>query len=78
MSEIELYKRVMSQVEPRFHQLAQRVPAPVMTDMGHGPVWRYAEQTAQQAVLQKAARVVSGLNAGILLLEAGYVQELAM
>jgi hypothetical protein len=40
-------------------------------------VFRYAERTIQQAMIQKLARVVSGLHAARLLLENGLLQEQA-
>ena len=39
--------------------------------------FRYAEKTIHQALVQKLARLVSGLHAARLLMEAGFVQEQA-
>ena len=38
-------------------------------------VFRYAERTVQQAIVQKLARLVSGLHAARILLDGGFVQE---
>ena len=38
-------------------------------------VYRYVEKTLLQAVVQKLARLVSGLHAARLLMEHGFVQE---
>ena len=37
--------------------------------------YRYAEKTIQQAIVQKLARVISGLRATRLLMKAGFAQE---
>ena len=49
----------------------QRVPH------GDAFVFRYKEKTIHQAMVQKLARVVSGLHAARLLLENGLLQEQA-
>ena len=38
-------------------------------------VFRYVERTAQQAVVQKLARIITGLRAALLLVRNGLVQE---
>ena len=45
-------------------------------DLGFGEVYRYGDQSIEAAIIQKLARVVSGLDACIVLLESGFVQEL--
>jgi hypothetical protein len=46
--------------------------------MPGGYVYRYVEQNLEQAVVQKLARVVSGLRAAHVLLELGHLQEAAI
>jgi hypothetical protein len=46
--------------------------------MRGGYVFRYVEQQLEQAVVQKLARVVSGLRAAHLLLDVGHLQEAAI
>ncbi|MBA3596214.1 MAG: hypothetical protein H0W40_02395 [Methylibium sp.] len=41
-------------------------------------VWRYANRGIHEAIVQKLARNVSGLNAVFVLLQAGYVQEVGV
>ena len=41
-------------------------------------MFRYKEQTAKQALILKMAHSISSLHAAILLLEAGYVQEVGV
>ncbi len=56
---------------------AARVPAPKRVLYRDSFVYRYEEKTVHQALVQKLARLVSGLHAARLLLEAGFVQEQA-
>ena len=56
--------------------LAARVRQPKATAFGKGYVFRYQEQDVHQAIVQKLARVISGLHAARLLLAHGYLQEL--
>ncbi|WP_157685988.1 hypothetical protein [Robbsia andropogonis] len=55
-------------------QLTQRKPKPLFVEM-HG--YRYTEQDAFHAILQKLARIVSTLRAAHLLLSNGFIQEQA-
>lgn len=53
------------------------VPKPKFVARAGGRVYRYIEETIHQALIQKLARVISGLRAAQLLMEAGFVQEQA-
>ncbi|WP_331842205.1 hypothetical protein [Ralstonia solanacearum] len=57
--------------------LASRVPSPKRVPLKDSYAFRYTEKTVHQALVQKLARVVSGLYAARLLMEAGLVQEQA-
>ena len=59
-----------------FHELEAPIPPPVPTQLGSHVALRYNIQRLEIAIIQKLARYVSGLNASLLLLEAGYTQEL--
>ena len=59
-----------------FHELEAPVPPPVPTQLGSHVALRYNIHQLEIAIIQKLARYVSGLNASLLLLEAGYTQEL--
>src|SRR5205823_1249655 len=52
-----------------------RVPAPIRKAWHGGFVFRYAEQTIHQAIVQKLARTISGLHAVETLLRQGLFQE---
>jgi hypothetical protein len=57
---------------------AKRVPAPVRKQREGGYVFRYEQQSLEQAIVQKLARIVSGLRASHLTLEGGFFQEAAI
>jgi hypothetical protein len=76
MSIIDLYRESLQVLEQAFHELECRLERPAATDLGFGTAWRYQSQSLEAAIIQKLARVVSGLNACIVLLEKGLVQEL--
>ncbi len=56
--------------------MEKRVPAPKRTAFGGGHVFRYGERSIHQAIIQKLARIISGLHAARILLAYGFVQEL--
>ncbi len=74
----ELYDEVLDNMEAAFERLAQQVPPPQQISFRKGFVFRYVERTAQQAIVQKLARVITGLRAAHLLLRQGLVQEQAV
>lgn len=55
----------------------QRVRAPQRVPYKDRSVFRYAERTVHQALIQKLARLLSGLHAARILLEHGFFQEQA-
>lgn len=71
-----LLKQTLSQIESTVELLASRVNPPKFIKLDSGPAFRYKEKNIHQAIVQKLARVASGLNASSVLLESGYVQEL--
>ena len=74
----ELYGQAFSYMEATVHDLAGLVPAPRLVKRGSQRVFRYEECTADQALVQKLARLVSTLRAALLLLDRGFVQELGI
>lgn len=62
-------------MESAFRSLESQIPPPRLVPFKHGFVYRYKEQSAHQALVQKLARVVSGLHSARLLHKNGFVQE---
>lgn len=71
----ELYDQALAYMERTVHDLAKRVPAPRLVQVVDLRLFRYAERSAEQAIVQKLARHVSALRATRLLLHHGFVQE---
>ena len=73
----ELFQKIAKVLEEVFHQLESNCPSPAFVPYGNkGHVFRYENETLESAIVQKTARIISGLNASLVLLKAGYVQEL--
>ena len=53
----------------------RRIPRPVEVTFPDGLEYRYQEQSLEQALIQKLARVVTGLRAACVFLEHGLLQE---
>jgi hypothetical protein len=70
-----LYEATLDRMEEAFHQLANMIDPPELVTRGSYHVFRYKNETAEAAIIQKLARVISGLRATLVLLRNGYVQE---
>lgn len=75
----ELYEQLLRDMEVGLDRLTSQVPAPKRVPFVQNRfVFRYVERTAQQAIVQKLARTITGLRATLLLLRNGLVQEQAV
>lgn len=74
----DVFDRLMAELEDCFRRLENQVPPPVKEAYKDGFILRYVEQTPQQAMLQKFARVISGLHSLRLLLNSGFLQEMGV
>lgn len=70
-----LYNEAFHHLEKTFRVLEGMVPLPEKVRHGDTYVFRYRERTIHQAMVQKLARVISGLHAAWLLVENGFLQE---
>jgi hypothetical protein len=61
-----------------FRRLESAIPQPEQVPHRNSFVFRYANKGIHEALLQKLARCISGLNAVAILLGAGYVQEVGV
>ena len=77
MSPLEHYKQALENMENTLHVLVSRVPPPQPVPYKDSFVFRYVEKSVHQALVQKLARIVSGLHAVHLLWSQGFVQEQA-
>lgn len=72
----EHYEQVLEYMENTLRVFESRVPPPELKKLRDGIMYRYKDKGVHQALVQKLARVVSGLHAARVLLANGYVQEL--
>ena len=75
---MSIYHETNIFLEGCFHSLEAPVPPPVPIKQGEGFILRYKKEhhCLELAIVQKLARYISGLNASLLLLESGFMQEL--
>lgn len=71
-----LYLEALQNMENWLRAFENCVPPPQLVSLGKHKAFRYTEKTIQQAIVQKLARILSGLHAARILLAHGYVQEL--
>jgi len=72
-----LYDSALELMCESFDTLSKKLVSPIACSMGDGYVYRYQEKFIYQAILQKLAREVTGLQAVRLLNKAGFLQEQA-
>jgi hypothetical protein len=72
---IPMFDTVIVELGKTFRVLEKKVPLPVLVPYHGGLSPRYLEKTAQQAIIQKLARYLSGLTALRLLVQNGLTQE---
>lgn len=70
-----LYLQSLRHMESTLVDLVKRVPPPQRVPILDSFAFRYVEKTIQQAIVQKLARIISGLHAAQILLESGFLQE---
>ena len=75
---MQIYDQILHNMEQTLNQLAVRVPAPKEISYRKSFIFRYAEKSVHQALVQRLARLISGLHATRLLMEAGFLQEQAV
>ncbi len=70
-----VFEQALLEMEDLFSVLVDLVPAPVKVPRAGGFVFRYEDQTIQQAIVQRIARSTSTLRVAANLVDAGYLQE---
>ncbi len=76
MNWVEYLGTVLHRLEQHYHALASTLEAPVLVNRGGVTFFRHREQTDVLLCFLKGLKVVSTLNAGLLLFRHGYAQEL--
>lgn len=73
---LKLYVEISQVLEEAFRQIEALVAPPILYTRGAYPCFRYKDQSVEAAVIQKCARLISSLNASLILFRTGYFQEL--
>jgi len=73
----KLFDEALRNMDATLYALERRVPPPKRIPFRDGFIYRYEEKTIHQALIQKLARVITGLRAARILLQHGFVQEQA-
>jgi len=68
-------RRILDELDALIAEVTARLPRPKQVNFSGAFVWRFTEQTVHQAIVQKLARLISGLRAATLLHENGLFQE---
>jgi hypothetical protein len=76
--EREVLLEAVAVMERAFRRMEAQVPPPKQRSDGQSFVFRYADQSIEQALIQKLVRYISGLHAIDVLLLNGLVQEQAV
>lgn len=75
--DIESYlESTLSTLEALYHEMADVIHPPIFIDVGGYMAWRYETLTESLACFLKGAKVISTLNASMVLLRSGYTQEI--
>lgn len=74
---INIFHDTTTTLEGLFHELESKFVTPYRKPYADNFVYRYKDSTLEVALIQKLARVITGLRACLLLLRAGYFQEMA-
>jgi hypothetical protein len=77
-SQDDLRRTMLATMTSAFQRLELGVPPARMTKTVGGPHMRYREKLPAQAVVQKLARIISGINALAVLHHHGFLQEQAV
>jgi hypothetical protein len=73
-----LYKQTLQHLGSSFEVLYSQIGPPKLTYFGNEYAYRYPEKTIHQAIIQKLARLVTGLQTIMLLNDSGLIQEQAV
>lgn len=77
MSTSSTFEKCLEVMEDAFYQLEKTIPPPQKVPVKDSFVFRFNEKNIHQAIVQKLARVISGLNSAYILNEQGFIQEQA-
>ena len=72
---MSVYVNVLNELEKCFNILHESIDKPKYTKVSNRSVFRYENKTAEVAMIQFMARIISGLYSSKLLIKNGLIQE---
>ncbi len=74
----QLHTEAVLAMTNALRRIESSIPSPERVPLGNSFFFRYVNRGIREALVQKLARYISGLNAAAVLLGAGYVQEIGV
>jgi len=71
-----IFQKCLDDLSVLISQIGGSFPPPNFVSVGGQQQFRYSEHTVYHVALLKAVRMVSGLNASLVLIQGGYYQEI--
>ena len=75
---INIYIEIIEVMEKAFFKLEADIERPSFVKRGSYRVFRYDSQSIEAAIIQKLARIISGLHATLNLINGGFLQEIGV
>ena len=75
---VSIVEKLLTVCSDAFRVLEAKVPPPQLVQTSVGPMFRCVEQSLEQAILQKLARVITSFRGILVLLQSGLYQEVAV
>lgn len=76
MALVDYLASTLKQLEGHYHEMERALPAPVRAKIGSGMYFRHPQISDSLLVYLKGVKLVSTLNAALILLRHGYTQEI--
>ena len=69
-------ENTLKDLENIFHKMSTKIEAPIFVDIGGIHQWRYEKVSESLVCFLKGVKIISTLNASMVLLKSGYAQEI--
>jgi hypothetical protein len=76
MALVNYLESVLKRLEGYYHELGRALPAPLRTKIGSGMYFRHPQLSDSLLVYLKGVKLISTLNAALVLFRHGYTQEI--
>lgn len=76
MALVDYLASALKELERHYHEMERSLPAPVRVKIGNGMYFRHPQISDSLLVYLKGVKLISTLNAALILLRHGYTQEI--